>query len=169
MCLPCCGSADGNSLVCQLEIMNFVLWCQGTPQRFRWWSIFSFRKATWEAVQDSGRQAPLRPARRQLPTKILQSVSEAESLPQARLGAVLAFQLCVKAGPVVGACLGMLSTRALGTTRDADVKPGDRICEADIYRDWSGKEDRALGEESFVEVRARRGCTWNEGAAHGVR
>lgn len=65
--------------------------------------------------------------------------------------------------------MGMLSARASGTTRDADVKPGDRICEADIYRKWSGKEDRALGEESLVEVRARRGYTWNEGAAHGVR
>lgn len=60
--------------------------------------------------------------------------------------------------------LGLLSVRALGTTRDAEVKPGDRICEAGIYREWRREEDRALGEESFVEVRARRGCTRSEGA-----
>lgn len=53
-----------------------------------------------------------------------------------------------------------MSARAVGTTRDAEVKSGDRICEADIYRGWQrGEEDRALGEESFVEVRDRRGCT----------
>lgn len=45
-----------------------------------------------------------------------------------------------------------MSGRGLGTTRSAKVKPGDRIYEADIYREWQrGEEVRALGEESFVE------------------
>lgn len=50
--------------------------------------------------------------------------------------------------------------------------PGDRNCESDIYRGWErGEEDRVLGEESFMEVRARRGCTrkTQEGTACGIR
>lgn len=62
----------------------------------------AFRKATWVAVQGSGWPAPLRPARKQLLTKILHSVNSwVPAVGQA--GAVLAFQLCAKAGPAVGA------------------------------------------------------------------
>lgn len=41
--------------------------------------------------------------------------------------------------------LGLLSVRALGTTRDAEVSPlsGDRVCESDIYR--GGREGRRIG------------------------
>lgn len=77
-----------------------------------------------------------------------------ESLLWARLRAMLALQLCV----------GTMSSRVSGTSRDVEVRPGDGICELIFIGGEKnpGMREQLQGIKWGREVRARR---WQSGVA----
>lgn len=65
---------------------------------------------------------------------MLLTIYLAASLPQASLELCWVCS-CVPKLALLWA-LGTVEFQALGVTRDAEIEPGDKICETDIYREW---------------------------------